>query len=400
MEQEDKDLDAEIQPEESFEDLLEQTLVAPVRLNPGDKVEAEVIKISSEWVFIDLGAKSEGCIALDEFVDEEGRMALEEGDRIDAYFLSSKNNEMLFTTRLSGGSTGPGLLEEAYHNRIPVEGLVENEVKGGFEVKVGGNVRAFCPFSQMGLKRVEDSASYIGQHMIFRVIEYGEKGRKIIVSNRVILEEEREEQKNALRESLKEGMTVSGEITSVRKFGAFVDIGGLKGLIPISEISWGRVEDINESISAGQKVDVAVKKLDWENDRFSFSLKDILPDPWSNAGKKYPEGSVHKGKVSRLVPFGAFVTLEPGIDGLIHISELGKNKRISHPREILGENQFLEVKILKVDQQENRLSLTVASEEPGEDESNGYRKHLSSGGKSSGSFGTLGDILREKIGRK
>lgn len=400
MEQEDKDLDAEIQPEESFEDLLEQTLVALVRLNPGDKVEAEVIKISSEWVFIDLGAKSEGCIALDEFVDEEGRVALEEGDRIDAYFLSSKNNEMLFTTRLSGGSTGPELLEEAYHNRIPVEGFVEKEVKGGFEVKIGGNVRAFCPFSQMGLKRVGDSALYIGQHMIFKVIEYGEKGRNIIVSNRIILEEEREEQKSALRESLKEGMTVSGEITSIRKFGAFVDIGGLEGLIPISEISWGRVEDINESIFAGQKVDVAVKKVDWENDRFSFSLKDILPDPWSNVGKKYPEGSVHKGKVSRLVPFGAFITLEPGIDGLIHISELGKNKSINHPREILEENQFLEVKILKVDQQENRLSLTVASEEPGEDESNDYRKHLSSGGKSSGSFGTLGDVLREKIDRK
>ena len=195
-------------------------------------------------------------------------------------------------------------------------------------------------------------------------------------------------------------MTVSGEITSVRRFGAFVDIGGLEGLIPISEISWGRVEDINESISAGQKVDVAIKKLDWENDKFSFSLKDISPDPWSNVGGKYPEGSVHKGKVSRLVPFGAFVTLEPGIDGLIHISELGKNKRINHPREILEENQFLDVRILKVDQQENRLSLTVASEEPGKDESNDYRKHLSPGGKSSGSFGTLGDILREKMGKK
>ena len=149
MEEEDKDLNTETQPEESFEDLLEQTLVAPVRLNPGDKVEAEVIKIISEWVFIDLGAKSEGCIALDEFVDEEGHVALEEGDRIDAYFLSSKDNEMLFTPRLSGGLTAPGLLEEAYHNRIPVEGFVEKEVKGGFEVKVGGSVRAFCPFSQI-----------------------------------------------------------------------------------------------------------------------------------------------------------------------------------------------------------------------------------------------------------
>ena len=400
MEQKDKDIDTEAQPQESFEDLLEKTIIAPIRLNPGDKVEAEVIKILSEWVFIDLGSKSEGCIARDEFVDEEGRITLKEGDRIDAYFLSSKENEMLFTTRLSGGSTASGLLEEAYYNKIPVEGFVEKETKGGFEIKVGGAVRAFCPFSQMGLKRVENSASYIGQHMIFRIIEYGEEGRKIIVSNRIILEEEREEQKKSLRESLREGMTVNGEIISVRNFGAFIDIGGLEGLIPISEISWGRVEDISESIFVGQKVDVVVKKVDWDNDKFSFSLRDTLPDPWNKAAKKYQEGSVHKGRVSRLVPFGAFVTLEPGIDGLIHISELGKNKRIKHPREILEENQFLEVRILKVDQQENRLSLTVASEEPDKDESDDFKKHLSQSGKSSGSFGTFGDILRKKMERK
>ncbi len=400
MEQEDKSLKTENESEESFEDLLKQSIVAPVRLNPGEKVKTEVIKITREWVFIDLGAKSEGSISVDEFVDEEGRMTLKEGDKIDAYFLSSKNNEMLFTTRLSGPTTGPELLEEAYHNRIPVEGFVEKEVKGGFEVKLGGNIRAFCPFSQMGLKRVESSEGHIGRHMTFKVIEYLEKGRKIIVSNRVILEEELEEQKNALKKSLKEGMTVSGEITSIRKFGAFVDIGGLEGLIPISEISWGRVEDINGFLSIGQKVDVAIKKLDWENDRFSFSLKDVSPDPWSNIGLKYPEGSRHRGKVSRLVPFGAFVTLEPGIDGLIHISELGKSKRINHPREILEENQVLDVEIAEVDEDGNRLSLTLISEEPKEDQSDDYKKHLSAGGKSSGSLGTLGDILRERMDKK
>ncbi len=400
MEQENKGLKSEDESEESFEDLLKQSIVAPLRLNPGEKVKSEVIKITGEWVFIDLGTKSEGSISIDEFVDEEGRVTLKEGDKIDAYFLSSKNNEMLFTTRLSGATTSPELLEEAYHNRIPVEGFVEKEVKGGFEVKLGGNIRAFCPFSQMGLKRAESSEGYIGRHMTFKVIEYVEKGRKIIVSNRVILEEEHEEQKNALRESLKEGMTVSGEITSIRKFGAFIDIGGLEGLIPISEISWERVEDINDSLSIGQKVDVAIKKLDWENDRFSFSLKDVLPDPWSNVGQKYPEGSRHRGKVSRLVPFGAFVTLEPGIDGLIHISELGKSKRINHPREILEENQVLDVKIAKVDEDGNRLSLTLISDEPSEDQSDDYKKHLSAGGKSPGSLGTLGDILREKMDKK
>jgi small subunit ribosomal protein S1 len=237
--------------------------------------------------------------------------------------------------------------------------------------------------------------------LTFKIIEYGEKGRNIIVSNRAVLQEERQKQKDDLRSSLKEGMIVSGEITSIREFGAFVDIGGIEGLIPVSEISWGRVEDINSSLSVGQKVDVAIKQLDWQNNRFSFSLKEVLPDPWKNIGLKYPEGSSHKGKVSRLAPFGAFVTLEPGIDGLVHISELGKEKRIRHPRETLEENQTIEVKILRIDEDEKRLSLSMVSDEQDSDGIDAYKKHIATGSKElSGSFGTLGDILREKLDKK
>ena len=193
---------------------------------------------------------------------------------------------------------------------------------------------------------------------------------------------------------------VGGKITSIRKFGAFVDIGGLEGLVPISEISWGRVEDIHSSLSVGQNVDVAIKKLDWENDKFSFSLKEILPDPWNDIGLRYPEGSRHKGKVVRLAPFGAFVTLEPGIDGLVHISELGKGKKIKHPREVMEENQVIEVKIGKVDEEKKRLSLAMISDEQDSEEDDDYKKHLAeSSKKSSGSLGTLGDMLRAKMGK-
>ena len=390
----------ETESEENFEELLNKSIVGQVHLNPGEEVEAVITKITKEWVFIDLGGKSDGYIVVNEFVDDEGNITVKEGDTINAYFLSSRNNEMLFTTRLTGGTTGNKYLEEAYHNRIPVEGLVEQEIKGGFEVKIVGNIRAFCPYSQMGLRRVENADQYIGQHLTFKITEYGEKGRNIIISNRTVLEEERQKQKDALRESLKEGVTVSGEITSIKKFGAFVDIGGIEGLIPISEISWGRVEDINSSLSVGQKVDVAIKKLDWENDKFSFSLKEILPDPWNNIGLKYPEGSCHKGKVVRLAPFGAFVTLEPGIDGLVHISELGKGKRINHPREVLEENQSIEVKIVRVDAEEKRLSLAMVPDEQDSEESDSYKKHIANSEKSSGSFGTLGDILRAKMDKK
>ncbi len=398
MEKDKQISDIETESQESFEELLNQTDVSPIHLNPGEKVEAVVIKISKEWVFIDIGGKSEGYIPVEEFVDDEGDITIKEGDTINAYFLSSRNNEMLFATRLTGDTMGNEHLEEAFHNRIPVEGFVEKEIKGGYEVKIAGNIRSFCPYSQMGLTRVENADQYVGSHMTFEIIEYSEKGRKLVLSNRKILEKERQEQKDALRESLEEGMTVSGEITSIRKFGAFVDIGGIEGLVPVSEISWGRVEDINDVLSVGQKLDVAIKKLDWENDKFSFSLKEILPDPWNNIGLKYPEGSNHQGKVARLAPFGAFVTLEPGIDGLVHISDLGKGKKINHPREVLEESQILEVKITRIDEDKKRLSLSIVSDEQDSKESDDYKKHVVTGDKkSSGSLGTLGDILRKSL---
>jgi small subunit ribosomal protein S1 len=398
MDKDNQDYNTETEPEDNFEELLNQSIVDPVFFNPGEKVEAVITTVTKDGVFIDLGGKTEGYVAVNEFMDDENNITIKEGDTINAYFLSSRNNEMLFTTRLSGDTTGNEHLEDAYRNRIPLEGLVEKEIKGGFEVKIAGNIRAFCPYSQMGLHRVKNADQYIGQHLTFKIIEYGEKGRNIIISNRIVLEEERQKEKEALMESLEEGMTVSGEITSIQKFGAFVDIGGVEGLIPISEISWGRVEDISSSLSVGQKVDVAIKKLDWGNDKFSFSLKEILPNPWDDIGLKYPEGSSHTGKVVRLAPFGAFVTLEPGIDGLVHISELGKGKRINHPREVLEENQTIEVKISRVDEEEKRLSLAMVSNEQDSEDSASYKKYMAgTSKKSSGSFSTLGDILRAKM---
>jgi small subunit ribosomal protein S1 len=389
------------EPEEDFEALLNQSLSEPVRFNPGEKIEAVITQITKEWVFIDLGGKSDGYVPVTEFLNNEGHMTVQEGDKIHAYFLSSRNDAMRFTIRLGDDTGGEEHLEQAYHSGIPIEGVVEKEIKGGFQVKIAGSIHAFCPYSQMELHRVEDTGGYVGKHLVFKIVEYGKKGRNIIVSHRAILEEERQKQKDALRGSLREGMTVSGHITSIARFGAFVDIGGIEGLVPISEISWGRVEDIHTVLAVGQKVDVAIKKLDWENDKFSFSLKEILPDPWKNIGQKYPEGSLHKGKVTRLAPFGAFVTLEPGIDGLVHISELGKGQKIRHPREVLAQDQTIEVKIARVDEPGKRLSLAMISDDQNSEDIDYYKEHMAAGGKqSSRSLGTLGDIFRAKMNKK
>jgi small subunit ribosomal protein S1 len=399
MEKDNPDNLNENETEEDFETLLDRSMGKPVDFGPGQKVDVAVTQITKDWVFIDVGGKSDGYIVINEFMDDEGNLTIKEGDTVSAYFLSFRNHEMLFTTRLTDDTTGTEHLEEAFHSGIPLEGHVEKEIKGGFAVKIAGNIRAFCPYSQMGLHRVEDTAQYINQRMTFKIIEYGKKGRNIIISNRAILEAERQRQKEAFRESLAEGMTVSGEITSVQKFGAFVDIGGLEGLIPISEISWGRVEDINGVLSVGQRVDVAIKKLDWENDKFAFSLKAVQPDPSDNLGRKYRQGSVHKGIVSRLAPFGAFVTLEPGIDGLVHISELGKGKRINHPRDVLEEKQAVEVKIARVDEKQKRLGLELVSDDQDSEDDDYFKKHMADS-KNAGSLGTLGDILRAQMKKK
>jgi small subunit ribosomal protein S1 len=214
----------------------------------------------------------------------------------------------------------------------------------------------------------------------------------------VLLEEERAKQRDELRKSLTEGMTVSGTISSIRDFGAFVDIGGIEGLLPISEVGWGRVEDIREVLSVGQQVEVAIIKLDWEADRFTFSLRQTQADPWQKVPQTYPEGSVHRGKVARLATFGAFVTLEEGIDGLIHISRLGGGKRLSHPREVVREGEELEVRIEKIDPEARRVSLVPAEiSRAREEEEQTLAEYRQKSGDADAGMGTLGDLLKAKL---
>lgn len=399
MDNENEIITEDDEQEESFEDLLNQSELKTTFYQPGQEVEVDIIQITDEWVFIDTGSKSEGIIALSEFVDEEGNISVKEGDTIKAFFLSSRNSEKLFTTKLSLESTGKEFIEDAFHNSIPVRGVVEKEVKGGFEIRIAGKTRAFCPFSQMSLGRIEDTDSIVGTEMTFKVAEYGERGRNIILSHRAILEEEREEKKLELKETLEVGMTVTGTVTSIKKFGAFIDVGGIEGLIPVSEISWGRVDDIESILSVGQQVDVSITTLDWANDKFSFSLKEVLPDPWDSITKKYPEGSLHKGIVVRVEKFGAFVNIAQGIDGLLHISELGKGKRLNHAREAIEIGQEVEVKINNADEEKRRLSLGMVDNAKDE-EKEAYKDYGQAAGKSNGSFGTLGDLLKAKLDQK
>jgi len=378
---------------ESFADMLEKSMAGATRLEPGQKIEATVLKVGAEWVFLDVGQKGEGVLEIGEILDADGRPTISEGDRLSAYFISGEEGELRFTTRLGGGAAGAAQLEQAWENSIPVEGRLEKEIKGGYEVRLGGGTRAFCPFSQLGLRRGEDSGEQVGQTLTFMITRFGEKGRSIVVSHRAIVEEERRTRREELKGILREGMTVKGTVTNIRDFGAFVDIGGIEGLLPISEAGWGRVEKISDVLNIGQVVEVAIKSLDWEKDRFSFSLRAAMADPWAKVGTVYREGATYDGTVARLTPFGAFVTLEDGVDGLVHISKLGEGRRINHPREVLREGQKLTVTIEKIELERRRVALSPATEDAVEDTS-AYVDNSSS------SMGTLGDLLKDGLERK
>lgn len=346
--------------EESFAALLEKNGTASEKLRPGQKVRAKVISISGDAVYIDLGGKSEGMIALNELVGENGICRVSEGDIVDAYFVSVQDGIRRLTTLVNGySSLRLNAIRDAFDAGTAVTGELKREVKGGFEVTVDG-VSCFCPGSHLGLKRGEKpGAEYAGKTFSFKVLDYKENGRNIVVSRRAVLEEERQALIGRLKEAIAVGMDIPAKVRSLQNFGAFVDLGGVDGLVPFSEISWSRIEKPEDVLSIGQEVTVKVLSLDWEKMRLTVSIKALQPDPWSVADDKYQVGSKVAGTVVRLAPFGAFVSVEPGIDGLVHISNLAAGRRINHPKEVVEVGRQVEAYVLAVDKQGRKLSLSL-----------------------------------------
>lgn len=351
--------DAPKEQGESFAKLLEKNGTKSARLAPGQKVKSRVVSISGDLVYIDIGGKSEGVIDLEEFREKDGSLRIQEGQDIEAFFLSVQNGIRKLTTLVNGYSAVElNSIQSAYEAGLPVNGEVRREVKGGFEVQVGG-VRCFCPHSQIDMKGGREGGVYLGQTFPFKVLEFEEEGRNIILSRRILLEQEKQASIDRLKETLKEGAEITGRVSSLQKFGAFVDIGGMEGLVPISEISWTRTEKPEDVLTLGQEVTVKILSLDWDNNRLTLSLKALQPDPWSLVAEKYPVDGLVTGKIVRLAPFGAFVNLEPGIDGLVHISNLGAGRRINHPKEVVEVGQIVEVYVLSVDAENRKISISM-----------------------------------------
>ncbi|MBI5102539.1 MAG: 30S ribosomal protein S1 [Nitrospirae bacterium] len=350
---------AEPEAAESFAEMLEKSSRQTGKLHPGQKVRADVVSISGDLVYIDLGGKSEGVIDLSEFTDKEGNVTVKTGDSIEAFFVAVQNGTRKLTTLMNGYSTASlNGIREAFEAGLPVNGEVRREVKGGFEISVGG-VRCFCPFSQIDLKGGREGGVYLGMTFPFKIFEFKENGKNIVLSRRALLEQERLEKFEAFKNTISVGMEVPVTVVSIQKFGAFVDLGWVDGLIPVSELAWERVANASDVLSVGQKITAKVLSLNWDTNRITLSLKAMLPDPWLNISEKYPADTKVNGVITRLTSFGAFVRLEPGIEGLVHISNLGAGRRINHPKEVVETGQQVEVYVLSSDKDARKISLSM-----------------------------------------
>ena len=354
----------------------------------GQQIETRIVAITDDTIFLDLGLKSEGILNKAELTDENGNCSVKEGDSIKVYFLSGKNEELTFTTKLSGKDAGKEVLENAYKNSIPVEGHVTKEIKGGFEVMIG-STRAFCPYSQMGYRTRKEPAEYVGQHLTFKIQEYKNDGKNVVVSNRMILEQQANEQLNKLASELKVGMTVTGTVKSLESYGAFIDVNGFQALLPISEISRERVNDIHDKLTVGQEVTAKIIKADWAHEKMSLSTKELEADPWDGLDKQLPAGTKLDGEVSRVADFGLFVKVAPGIDGLVHISKLPV-ERNTNLRKVYKSGDKMPVIVEKVDVEEKRISLTPVVSNEEQDNANEYlSKHSSDDGETYNPFAAL-----------
>jgi small subunit ribosomal protein S1 len=355
----------------SFADLLaasEKHEVPIRRVKVGEKVTGTIFQLGADTAFVSLGGRSEAMIELRELKDEEGILRLGVGDTVDAYVLEAGARGTVLTRTLSKGSASLAMLAEARASGLPVEGLVLAVNKGGFEVAVG-EARAFVPMSQMDLRFVDKPDQYIGERLKFRVTELRE--RKVVLSRRALLEEEQKALAATTRATLDVGKVVRGRVTAVRDFGAFVDLGGIEGLVPVAEMSHARVGRPSDVCKAGDEVEVEVLRIEpaqpmspdkaKHKERLTLSMRARQEDPWEAAASAIHDGDRLTGKIVRLQPFGAFVELRPGVDGLIHISALSE-RRIAHPRDAVSVGEEVTVQVEKIDTAEKRVGLRLVKD--------------------------------------
>jgi small subunit ribosomal protein S1 len=386
------------QPEdEDFATLFEASQRAR-RIAKGQTIEGTVISIGGEVALVDVGGKSEAVIDIDELKDDQGNLEVATGDRIQATVVSTAGG-LTLSRKLALGAATVRQLEDAFRAGLPVEGKVERAVKGGYEVRMSRQ-RAFCPISQMDTARGVDPAQHEGRVYRFRIIEFKDGGKNLVVSRRVLLEEEQRVAAAEIRRSIVEGAVVTGRVASVRDFGAFVDLGGgVQGLLHVSEIGWSHVSDASNVLKAGDDITVKVLRVDADKQKISLGLKQLADDPWSTVAQKYEVGQLRQGRITRVAQFGVFVELEPGVEGLIPLSEIDV-ARDADLKRLFPPGAPLEVVVLGVDAGARRIRLSSQAVGRAREADEVREYEARTGGAPAESLGSLADKLRGALSRR
>ncbi len=353
------------EPEEDFATLFEASIQAK-RFERGQTIEGTIVAIGPEVAFINVGGKGEAELDVDELKDKEGVLEVKVGDRIEAMVVSTDGGITL-SRKLARGAASLRQLEDAFRAGLPVEGRVERVVKGGYEVRVGGQ-RGFCPLSQMDTVRGAAPEGHQGQVYAFRIVEFKDGGRNLVVSRRVLLEAEQKANADEIRGSIVPGAVLNGRVASVREFGAFVDLGaGVQGLLHVSEMAWSRVKDPSQLLSPGQEVTVKVLRAEEDGQKIALGMKQLSADPWSTVQEAYAVGQVRPGRVTRLAEFGAFVELEPGVEGLAHASTFAPTGKAGGWTRSVSVGMTGDFEVLTIEPEKKRIGLALVAASSGRD---------------------------------
>ncbi len=355
------DFDPDMESQESLMSLYEESFK---RFAEGEVVTGKIISVDKDYVLVDIGYKSEGQISIHEFVGEDGNIAAKVGDAVEVMveWWDDEEEVVVLSKEKAVKVKVWEEIKKAYDEDGIVEGTIVSRVKGGFSVDIG--VNAFLPGSQADLRPIRNMDEMVGKTYEFKILKYNRKRSNIVLSRRVILEQERETVRSATLSSIHENKVMEGIVKNITEYGVFVDLGGVDGLLHITDISWGRVKHPSEIFSVGDKINVKVLSLDLERERVSLGMKQLAPDPWTTAVDNYPVGAKIQGKVVSLTDYGAFVELEEGIEGLIHVSEMSWTRKVRHPSKIVSVGDSVEAVVLDIKPENRRISLGMKQVEP------------------------------------
>jgi small subunit ribosomal protein S1 len=341
---------------EDYLRLLEESFQQTAEFNKGDVIEGTIASVNDNFIVVNLGGKFDAYADKNEYADENGKLSLAVGDTLKGFIVDRNDQGFVIGKSLTKQFVDKNGIKDAFDQKIPVQGKVYAVTKGGFSVDVLG-ARAFCPMSQISYRMTDDTAQFVGKTMNFEIIECSENCRKIIVSHRILEEKVNEDKKAKAMANLAAGAVVNGKVMRLTNFGAFVDLGGVEGLLHVSEISWHHITKPQDVLQIGQEIEVKILQIN--GDKISLSMRALQENPFALAMKEIKEGDIINCRVLRLHNFGAFVELKPGVEGLIPVSEMSRTRMVGHPREVVKEGDYVEVQILKIDEQNQKISLSL-----------------------------------------